>query len=44
MGVDWNGELAGQLESHWQHRLRPRLSGLTDEEYFSERPHTSAGG
>jgi hypothetical protein len=34
MGVDWNGELAGQLESHWQHRLRPRLGGLTDEEYF----------
>ena len=34
MDVDWNGELVGQLESHWQHRLRPRLGGLTDEEYF----------
>ena len=34
MAVDWNGELVDQLESHWQHRLRPRLDGLTDEEYF----------
>jgi hypothetical protein len=34
MDVDWNAELVDQLESHWQHRLRPRLSGLTDEEYF----------
>lgn len=34
MDVDWNGELVDQLESHWQHRLRPRLGGLTDEEYF----------
>jgi ketosteroid isomerase-like protein len=32
--VDWNGELVDQLESHWQHRLRPRLDGLTDDEYF----------
>jgi hypothetical protein len=34
MDVDWNGELVDQLESYWQHRLRPRLGGLTDEEYF----------
>ena len=34
MDVDWNGELVDQLESHWQHRLRPRLEGLTDDEYF----------
>ena len=34
MGVEWNGELVDQLESHWQHRLRPRLDGLTDDEYF----------
>ena len=34
MGVDWNGELIDQLESHWQHQLRPRLDGLTDDEYF----------
>jgi hypothetical protein len=34
MGVDWNGELVDQLESHWRYRLRPRLGGLTDDEYF----------
>ena len=34
MDVDWNAELVDQLESHWQHQLRPRLDGLTDEEYF----------
>jgi hypothetical protein len=34
VAVDWNGELVDQLESHWQDRLRPRLDGLTDEEYF----------
>ena len=27
-------ELADQLDWHWQHQLRPRLSGLTDDEYF----------
>ena len=34
MQVDWNAELVDQLESHWRHQLRPRLSGLTDDEYF----------
>jgi hypothetical protein len=34
MGIDWNAEVIDQLESHWQHRLRPRLDGLTDDEYF----------
>jgi hypothetical protein len=34
MDVDWNAELVDQLEWHWQHQLRPRLDGLTDEEYF----------
>ena len=34
MDVDWNGEVVDQLESHWRHQLRPRLSGLTDDEYF----------
>lgn len=28
--------LADQLEFHWTHQLRPRLSGLTDDEYFWE--------
>jgi len=32
--VDWNGEVVDQLESHWRHQLRPRLNGLTDDEYF----------
>jgi hypothetical protein len=32
--VDWNAELIDQLEWHWQHQLRPRLNGLTDDEYF----------
>lgn len=34
MPVDWNGELIDQLESHWRDQLRPRLEGLTDDEYF----------
>jgi hypothetical protein len=34
MTIDWNAELVDQLESHWQQRLRPRLNGLTDNEYF----------
>ncbi|TPG34280.1 DinB family protein [Mycolicibacterium hodleri] len=28
--------LAEQLDWHWQHQLRPRLDGLTDDEYFWE--------
>lgn len=32
--MDWNLEVVDQLESHWQHQLRPRLDGLTDDEYF----------
>jgi hypothetical protein len=36
MNVDWNGELVDQIESHWRHQLRPRLDGLTDDEYFWE--------
>lgn len=34
MDVDWNAELVDQLEWHWQHQLRPRLDGVTDDEYF----------
>jgi hypothetical protein len=34
--VDWTRELAGQLGGHWQQQLRPRLDGLTDDEYFWE--------
>jgi hypothetical protein len=34
--VDWNAELLRQLEGHWEDQLRPRLDGLTDDEYFWE--------
>jgi hypothetical protein len=34
MEMDWNAEVVDQLESHWQQQLRPRLDGLTDDEYF----------
>jgi DinB superfamily len=33
MDIDWNHELAEQLDWHWREHLRPRLDGLTDEEY-----------
>lgn len=36
MDIDWNAELVRQLEGHWQHHLRPRLDGITDDEYFWE--------
>jgi hypothetical protein len=32
----WNELLLGQLEWHWTHQLRPRIDGLTDEEYLWE--------
>jgi DinB superfamily len=31
--VDWDHELVEQLDWHWRTQLRPRLEGLTDEEY-----------
>jgi DinB superfamily len=34
MDINWNSELVGQLEWHWDNQLRPRLTGLTDDEYF----------
>jgi len=36
MDIDWNKELADQLDWQWQENLRPRMSGLTDDEYFWE--------
>lgn len=36
MAIDWNTELLLQLTWHWENQLRPRLSGLTDEEYLWE--------
>ncbi|MGH7910372.1 MAG: DinB family protein [Candidatus Dormibacteraceae bacterium] len=49
--MDWTQQLVEQLDWHWQHQLRPRLDGLTDEEYFWEpapgcwslRPRGEAG-
>jgi hypothetical protein len=34
MDINWNEELLSQLEWHWDNQLRPRLDGLTDDEYF----------
>jgi DinB superfamily len=36
MTIDWNRELADQLDWHWQNHVRPRLDGLTDDEYLWE--------
>lgn len=36
MTIDWTSQLAEQLDWHWQHALRPRLDGLTDDEYLWE--------
>jgi hypothetical protein len=36
MDLDWNFILVNQLDWHWEHQLRPRLAGLTDDEYFAE--------
>jgi hypothetical protein len=32
----WNFLLRDQLTWHWTHQVRPRLDGLTDDEYFWE--------
>jgi hypothetical protein len=32
----WGPLLLDQLEWHWTHQLRPRLAGLTDDEYLWE--------
>jgi hypothetical protein len=36
MGIDWTNQLVEQLDRHWQGHVRPRLRGLTDDEYFWE--------
>ena len=35
-GIDWNQTLRDQIEWHWDHQVRARLDGLTDDEYFWE--------
>ena len=34
--MKWNQLLLDQLTWHWEHALRPRLDGLTDDEYLWE--------
>lgn len=34
--IDWNAQLLEQLSWHWENHVRPRLNGLSDEEYFWE--------
>jgi hypothetical protein len=34
--VDWNVQLRDQLDFHYRYMFRPRLEGLTDEEYLWE--------
>ncbi len=34
--IDWNQTLVEQADWHWQHQLRARFEGLTDEEYLWE--------
>ena len=36
MDIDWTHELVEQFDWHWTHHLRPRLDGLTDDEYLWE--------
>jgi hypothetical protein len=36
MDLNWGELVVGQLEFYWDAHLRPRLEGLTDEEYFWE--------
>jgi hypothetical protein len=36
MSVNWHAEIVEQLDWHWRTLLRPRLDGLTDDEYFWE--------
>ncbi|WP_067563536.1 DinB family protein [Nocardia acidivorans] len=33
-GYNWNHSLREQWEWHWHNQIRPRLAGLTDDEYF----------
>lgn len=38
--LDWTDQLVDQIDRHWTSQLRPRLEGMTDDEYhFSPAPH-----
>ena len=36
MDIDWKDQLVEQLDWHWRTQARPRLDGLTDDEYLWE--------
>jgi len=36
MDINWTHDFTEQLDWHWREQLRPRLDGLTDDEYFWE--------
>ena len=36
MDIEWTVQLIDQLDWHWTNQLRPRLTGLGDDEYFWE--------
>ena len=36
MDLDWTAQLLEQLTFHWDHHVRPRLDGLSDDEYLWE--------
>jgi hypothetical protein len=36
MGIEWNAQLLEQVDLPWRQTWRPRLEGLTDEQYFWE--------
>lgn len=36
MTINWTDTLLEQLTWHWDHHLRPKLGGLTDDEYLWE--------
>ena len=37
--LDWTDQLVDQMDRHWTSQLRPRLEGMTDDEYhFSPAP------
>jgi len=36
MDIEWTVQLVDQLDWHWTNQLRPRLTGLGDDEYFWE--------
>jgi DinB superfamily len=36
MDIDWTFQLTEQLDWHWRTALRPRLEGITDQEYLWE--------